>query len=124
MLGVERGASDDDIKNAFRRLARKHHPDINKAAGAEHALEINAFAAACGTEAEFVRVLVEEGLVKPIIEEPPWRFGGEELARVRRIRRLQRDFEANLQSVAVMLDLIDEIERLRAQLQRSGIGMP
>ena len=90
----------------------------------EHALEINAFAVACGAEVEFVRALVEEGLVKPIIEEPTWRFGGEELARVRRIRRLQRDFEANLQSVAVILDLIDEIERLRAQLQRSGIGMP
>jgi chaperone modulatory protein CbpM len=87
----------------------------------EHALEINAFAAACGTEVEFIRVLVEEGLVRPIVEEPAWRFGGEELARVRRIRRLQRDFEANLQSVAVMLDLIDEIERLRAHLQRSGI---
>lgn len=90
----------------------------------EYALEINAFAAACGTEVEFVRVLVEEGLVKPLIEEPTWRFGGEELARVRRIRRLQRDFEANLQSVGVMLDLIDEIERLRRQLQRSGIGVP
>jgi chaperone modulatory protein CbpM len=90
----------------------------------EHALEINAFAAACGTEVEFVRVLVEEGLVKPIVEEPTWRFGGEELARVRRIRRLQRDFEANLQSVAVMLDLIDEIARLRAQLQRAGIAPP
>jgi chaperone modulatory protein CbpM len=66
-------------------------------------------------------LLVEEGLIKPVVEEPAWRFGGEELARVRRIRRLQRDFEANLQSVAVMLDLIDEIERLRAHLQRSGI---
>ena len=87
----------------------------------EHALELNAFAAACGTEVEFIRVLVEEGLVRPIVEEPAWRFGGEELARVRRIRRLQRDFEANLQSVAVMLDLIDEIERLQARLQRSGI---
>ena len=88
----------------------------------EHALELEAFAAACGTEAEFVRQLVDEGLVQPVAVQPAWRFGGEELARVRRICRLQRDFEANLQSVAVMLDLIDEIERLRAQLQRAGIA--
>ena len=88
----------------------------------EHALELEDFAAACGIEATFVRLLVEEGLLAPAVEHPAWRFGGEELARVRRICRLQRDFEANLQSVAVMLDLIDEIERLRAQLQRSGIA--
>lgn len=88
----------------------------------DHALELEAFAAACGTEAEFVRLLVDEGLVQPVALQPAWRFGGEELARVRRICRLQRDFEANLQSVAVMLDLIDEIERLRAQLQRAGIA--
>jgi len=31
VLGVERTASDDEIKKAFRRLARKHHPDISKA---------------------------------------------------------------------------------------------
>ena len=90
----------------------------------DHALELEAFAAACGTEAEFVRLLVDEGLVQPVALQPAWRFGGEELARVRRICRLQRDFEANLQSVAVMLDLIDEIERLRAQLQRAGIAAP
>jgi len=90
----------------------------------EHALDLDAFAAACGTEAEFVRLLVDEGLVQPVAQQPAWRFGGEELARVRRIRRLQRDFEANLQSVAVMLDLLDEIERLRAQLQRAGIAVP
>lgn len=88
----------------------------------EHALELEAFAAACGIEAEFVRQLVDEGLVQPVAVQPAWRFGGEEIARVRRICRLQRDFEANLQSVAVMLDLIDEIERLRAQLQRAGIA--
>jgi chaperone modulatory protein CbpM len=82
----------------------------------EQALELESFATACGTDAEFVRRLVEEGLVQPLAEAPGWRFGGEELARVRRIRRLQRDFEANLQSVAVMLDMLDEIARLRAAL--------
>jgi chaperone modulatory protein CbpM len=90
----------------------------------EHALEMEAFAAACGTQVDFVRLLVDEGLLAPAAQEPAWRFGGEEIARVRRIRRLQRDFEANLQSVAVMLDLIDEIERLRAQLQCAGITPP
>lgn len=35
ILGVERNASQDDIKRAYRKLARTLHPDINKEPGAE-----------------------------------------------------------------------------------------
>src|SRR3990172_5345520 len=34
ILGVPRDADDRTIKQAYRRLARKHHPDVSKAKGA------------------------------------------------------------------------------------------
>lgn len=42
ILGVSRDADKDDIKRAYRRLARKYHPDVNKEEGAEERFkEIN-----------------------------------------------------------------------------------
>src|SRR5688500_2254512 len=35
ILGVEQSAGDAEIKTAYRRIARKYHPDVSKEAGAE-----------------------------------------------------------------------------------------
>lgn len=42
ILGVSRDADKEEMKSAYRRLARKYHPDVNKEAGAEERFkEIN-----------------------------------------------------------------------------------
>ena len=42
VLGINRNASDDEIKGAFRKLARQFHPDVNKEPDAEEKFkEIN-----------------------------------------------------------------------------------
>lgn len=35
ILGLKKGASSDEFKKAYRDLARRHHPDVDKSAGAE-----------------------------------------------------------------------------------------
>ncbi len=35
ILGLQKGASKEEIKKAFRKLARQYHPDVNKEDGAE-----------------------------------------------------------------------------------------
>lgn len=35
LLGIDKSASKDEIKSAFRKMARKYHPDVNKEEGAE-----------------------------------------------------------------------------------------
>lgn len=42
VLGLQKGASESEIKKAFRKMAKQYHPDVNKEAGAEEKFkEIN-----------------------------------------------------------------------------------
>jgi chaperone modulatory protein CbpM len=86
-------------------------------------LEFDEFCRACGVPREFVQALLREELLTPLRAEPTPALPAAAVARVRRIVRLQRDFEASLPAVAVMLDLLDEIDRLRALIRRAGLPL-
>jgi chaperone modulatory protein CbpM len=85
----------------------------------ETSLTLEDVCRACAVETTFIVALVEEGVLEPFGHEdelPQWRFSGASLRRARVALRLQRDLEINLAGVALTLDLLDEIEFLRAGL--------
>ena len=63
--------------------------------------------------------LVEHGLVDPEGDTPgEWRFDEQATARLRRAVRLRRDLRINTAGATLALDLLDELARLRAELDR------
>jgi chaperone modulatory protein CbpM len=64
---------------------------------------------------------VEEGVLEvAAVDTDEWRFRGGALRRARIAMRLQRDLELNLVGVALALDLMDEIQRLRREIRERG----
>ena len=77
-------------------------------------------ARACRAAEEQVHVWVVEGVLQPIGDSPPdWRFTGPALRRARLAVTLTRELEVNAPGVALALDLMDEIESLKAALKRT-----
>jgi chaperone modulatory protein CbpM len=71
----------------------------------------------CSVHAEYIIELVEEGVLAPQGREPVlWRFTGDQIQRVTVALRLQRDLGINLAGVALVLQLLGDIERLQARL--------
>lgn len=74
---------------------------------------------ACQLPAERVIELVEEGVIEPIGRNPArWRFRGICVRRVHCVQRLERDLGVNVPGAALAIDLLEELERLRARLRR------
>lgn len=74
---------------------------------------------ACAVHAEYIIELVNEGYIDPSgVEKSHWCFSGVAIKRVRKAKHLQRDLGINLAGVALAIELMDEIEDLRARLRR------
>jgi chaperone modulatory protein CbpM len=73
---------------------------------------------ACAVQTEFVLALLEEGVAQPAEGQQPatWRFSEVQVQRVTVAWRLQRDLGVNPAGAALALQLLDEMETLRAQL--------
>jgi chaperone modulatory protein CbpM len=76
---------------------------------------------ACRLPAEQLFELVEEGVVEPLGRDPAqWRFRGVSVRRVRCAVRLEHDLGVNVAGAALVLDLLEELEAMRARLRRCG----
>ncbi len=78
---------------------------------------------ACDVDATRIIALVEEGVLPAAGDSPDqWWFEGVLLRRARRALRLSEDLHLDAGSTALVLDLLDEIEWLRAQLRAAGVS--
>lgn len=86
-------------------------------------LTLEQLAAACAADVEWLQQHLEAGLL-PQAQSlgGVWRFSSATLRRARRLRQIERDFDAVPELAGLVGDLIEEIERLRARLALRGLG--
>ena len=73
----------------------------------------------CGVHAELVIEMVEEGVLEPRGAAPAqWRFSGIAVTRAQKALKLSRDLRVNWPGAALALDLLEELEQLRAVRNR------
>ena len=89
----------------------------------EACLTLEELASACSVSEDWVVRHVEEGLLSGLGgSAAEWRFTSRDLWRVQHIYTLERDFEAVPELAALVTDLLEEIDTLRARLRRAGLA--
>jgi chaperone modulatory protein CbpM len=74
---------------------------------------------ACASTEEWIIELVEEGVLEPVgNQQTQWQFSASSLVIARTATRLQQDLGINTAGIALVLDLMDEIETLQSRLHR------
>jgi chaperone modulatory protein CbpM len=71
----------------------------------------------CAVDERHIVEFVEEGVLNVVEVRSEWHFTGDALRRARLAVRLERDLELNLAGVALALDLIEELQQLRRELE-------
>ena len=85
------------------------------------ALDMEELARACQVEPDWVVRHVQAGVLGGEAEVTTLRFRSSDLARARRLLELERHFDANEDLAALVIDLADEVRRLRARLRTLGL---
>jgi chaperone modulatory protein CbpM len=80
-------------------------------------LSIKDLSRMCQVDERHIVEFVEEGVLNVVEVSSEWHFTGDALRRARLAVRLERDLELNLAGVALALDLIEELQRLRRALE-------
>ncbi|WER47961.1 chaperone modulator CbpM [Cupriavidus sp. WKF15] len=81
-------------------------------------LTLEQVAAACMVEPEWLKRHVDEGLFPHAVSVAGvWRFSSASLLRARRMRQLERDFEAVPELAALVADLLEEMDDLQARMR-------
>ncbi|OHC74297.1 MAG: MerR family transcriptional regulator [Rhodoferax sp. RIFCSPLOWO2_12_FULL_60_11] len=95
-----------------------------RAATAEPASELTLLeiSRCCAVQTDFIVELIEQGALAPLAGSAPenWRFTTVQTRQVTVAARLQRDLGVNPAGAALALQLLDELETLRAQLAASA----
>jgi chaperone modulatory protein CbpM len=87
-------------------------------------LDLKKFAEACGQSPEWVLQLLEYDILPNRPDNRIHQFFGDDVSRARRAYRLQRDFDASFTAVAMMLDLIEEVQKLRREVKHLHLTDP
>jgi chaperone modulatory protein CbpM len=88
----------------------------------EVALSLEELARAVDVEPDWVVRHVQAGILggEISVQVTSWRFRSGDLARARRLLSVERDFDADEQLAALVIDLGDEVRRLRSRLRALG----
>jgi len=66
----------------------------------------------CQISDQFLTEMIEEGIIEPEVQSENYLFNGIHIRRVRRANRLSCDLGINPAGIALVLELLDKIERL------------